>query len=232
MYSSNRVMKCKNIRPDLEQMPKNDLLDAVQKLYNNRAPINTHTNKKTLCKLIRARSTVPKRKPTPMPHRPNGTEPKFTQKGWLRYIRNSNCYAYALDDRRRHEQKSTPGTRAGIRSPVAMKNCKELTHRVLRDNPKKVRALRSPYERCPPRSHKIVMVTTGDSTPDSGDFHFYRHHRSGVWSHKRGWSTPPLLRDAKGKVVWDPVRANRNYGDLNYKRYCSSFCVKKGAKTL
>lgn len=224
-------MPCKNLKADLEALPKANLLDAVQKLYNNRAPINSKTNKKVLCKLIRARSKVPKRKPNPLPHRPNGTEPRFTQKGWLRYIRSSNCYAYVMGDRRRHGEKSTPGVRAGIHAPVAMRNCRELSRRVMRDNPGKVRELRSPYGTCPRGSHKTVMVTTGDTEPSQGDFHFYRHHPSGVWSHKRGWSTPPLLRDAKGNVVWDPLRADRNYGDLNYKRYCSAFCVRRGAKT-
>ena len=50
--------------------------------------------------------------------------------------------------------------------------------------------------------------------------------RVSVFSHKRGWATGPLLKDAKGKVIKDPRKANRNYGGLNYNTYCSSFCVK------
>jgi hypothetical protein len=50
--------------------------------------------------------------------------------------------------------------------------------------------------------------------------------RVNVFSHKRGWATGPLLKDAKGKVIKDPRKANRNYGGLNYNTYCSSFCVK------
>lgn len=224
-------MPCKELRQDLESMKKADLLDAVQKLYNNRAPINSKTNKSTLCRLIRERSTVPKKRPNPLPHKPNRTEPKFTQKNWIRHIRHANCYAYALGDARKHKEKSTPGTYAGIHSPVSMGNCKELSRRVLADNPKKVVQLKSPYQPCPKQSYKIIMVTTGDKEPNQGDFHFYRHHPTGVWSHKRGWSTPPLLRDSRGKIVWDPIRANRSYEGLNYKKYCSSFCVRKGGKT-
>ena len=49
--------------------------------------------------------------------------------------------------------------------------------------------------------------------------------KANVFSHKLGWATGPLLTDAKGKVIKDPRKANRNYG-YNYTEYCSSFCVK------
>jgi len=47
-----------------------------------------------------------------------------------------------------------------------------------------------------------------------------------VFSHKRGWATGPLLGDANGKVIKDPRTASRKYKELNYDKYCSSFCVK------
>lgn len=50
--------------------------------------------------------------------------------------------------------------------------------------------------------------------------------KANVFSHKRGWATGPLLVDAKGKAITDPRKASRNYPGLEYKRYCSSFCVK------
>lgn len=48
-----------------------------------------------------------------------------------------------------------------------------------------------------------------------------------VFSHKRGWATGPLLVDSKGKLIKDPRKSGRNYPGLNYKNYCSSFCVKR-----
>ena len=48
-----------------------------------------------------------------------------------------------------------------------------------------------------------------------------------VYSHKRGLAYPPTLYDAKGKLIFDPRTANLNYGDLNYSKYCSSYCVKQ-----
>lgn len=48
-----------------------------------------------------------------------------------------------------------------------------------------------------------------------------------VWSHKRGTAYPPTLYDAKGKIIFDPRKSNFDYGDLNYDRICSAFCIKQ-----
>jgi len=53
--------------------------------------------------------------------------------------------------------------------------------------------------------------------------------KANVWSHKQGWATGALLKDACGKSIKNPRKACRNYG-MNYKTYCDSFCVKKGSK--
>lgn len=47
---------------------------------------------------------------------------------------------------------------------------------------------------------------------------------SGVWAHKRGLSEL-TIKDASGKFILDPRKANRDYGDLNYTRYVATFCV-------
>ena len=46
-----------------------------------------------------------------------------------------------------------------------------------------------------------------------------------LFSHKQGWATGPLIKDACGKPMRDPRKACRNYG-YNYSKYCGSFCVK------
>lgn len=52
---------------------------------------------------------------------------------------------------------------------------------------------------------------------------------SGVWSHKQGLATGPLLKDACGKVIKDPRKACRKYSSrLDYKQYCGTLCVKTG----
>ena len=50
--------------------------------------------------------------------------------------------------------------------------------------------------------------------------------RANIWSHKQGWGTGPLLKDANGKSIKDPRIAGKNYGRVNYNNYCGSFCVK------
>ena len=50
--------------------------------------------------------------------------------------------------------------------------------------------------------------------------------RANVFSHKRGWATGPLLKDARGNMIKDPRTSSRDYSTLNYDKYCSSFCVK------
>ena len=52
--------------------------------------------------------------------------------------------------------------------------------------------------------------------------------KANVWSHKRGWGGGPLLTDAAGKAILNPRTANRKYGELNYKKFCHAFCVKRG----
>jgi hypothetical protein len=49
--------------------------------------------------------------------------------------------------------------------------------------------------------------------------------KANFWSHKRGYGTGPLLRDACGKLITDPRKACRKY-EYNYSKYCGSFCVK------
>jgi hypothetical protein len=49
--------------------------------------------------------------------------------------------------------------------------------------------------------------------------------RANVWSHKQGWGAGPLLTDASGKAILNPIRSDRKYS-YNYSKYCNSFCVK------
>jgi hypothetical protein len=50
-----------------------------------------------------------------------------------------------------------------------------------------------------------------------------------LWAHKQGFGGGPVIVDASGKTIRDPRRADRNYGSLNYSRFCSAYAVKCGA---
>lgn len=51
---------------------------------------------------------------------------------------------------------------------------------------------------------------------------------AGVWSHKRGLiSEGPTILDSKGQIIFDPTKAARDYGDLNYTSVCKAYCRSK-----
>jgi hypothetical protein len=56
---------------------------------------------------------------------------------------------------------------------------------------------------------------------------------SGLWAHKRGLAEL-TVKDASGKYIHDPRKANRNYGDNDYEKYVATYCVNsdfgKGTK--
>lgn len=53
---------------------------------------------------------------------------------------------------------------------------------------------------------------------------------AGLWSHKQGFATGPLLKDACGAPIRDPRSACRDYGTYNYRTFCGAFCVRTTAQ--
>lgn len=50
---------------------------------------------------------------------------------------------------------------------------------------------------------------------------------AGLWSHKQGFATGPLLKDACGRAIKDPRKACRRYSDkLDYTQFCGAMCVR------
>lgn len=67
-------------------------------------------------------------------------------------------------------------------------------------------------------------VVFPERQPRPGDMVYVRN--AGVWSHKQGLATGPLLVDAAKRVITDPRTANRNYGSLNYRTTCGAYCIR------
>lgn len=64
--------------------------------------------------------------------------------------------------------------------------------------------------------------------PRPGDAVIVRN--AGLWSHKQGFATGPVLRDACDRAITDPRKACRSYGHgLDYKDFCGAMCVKHRA---
>lgn len=69
------------------------------------------------------------------------------------------------------------------------------------------------------------QLVSPSPAPRAGDVVLVKD--AGLWSHKQGFATGPLLKDACGKAISDPRKACRDYGKLNYTQYCGALCVKK-----
>lgn len=112
----------------------------------------------------------------------SGSERKFTDRKWGGPvgIGNNNCYAYAVGDYESYRwQKSIPGDRSGLSNvPHTFTHCKDLSRRVVSDNPTRVYAAKG-GEKCKKGYFKVMMfVSPGRPTNyiRQGDFHFYRQH--------------------------------------------------------
>jgi hypothetical protein len=70
----------------------------------------------------------------------------------------------------------------------------------------------------------VSSIVSPTPHPRPGELVFIRN--ANVWSHKQGFATGPLLRDASGKLIFDPRAANRNYGMYNYRTFCGAMCIK------
>lgn len=69
-------------------------------------------------------------------------------------------------------------------------------------------------------------VVSPEPRPGPGALVFVKN--AGVWSHKRGLSTGPLLRDAKNRVILDPRSGSFDYGQLKYSKFCGAMCINGG----
>jgi hypothetical protein len=74
-----------------------------------------------------------------------------------------------------------------------------------------------------PRANVVPYPRTGSVAPGK----CVRVIAANVWSHKRGLAFGPELVDARGNIIVDPRYADFDYGDLNYDRICSFFCVRQ-----
>lgn len=68
------------------------------------------------------------------------------------------------------------------------------------------------------------QVYAATASPKEGDVVLVRDAK--VWSHKQGFATGPMLKDACDRAITDPRRACRAYGDLDYTQYCGALCVR------
>jgi len=163
----------------------------------------------------------------------SGAEPPYEPGKWNdggAVQRTNNCYSYAADDFRPHNDAfglPQPGIAGGITAPFPLPiSCSQVMFRAESDG-------FTPHDCdtvCASERYK-VMVFVSQSPKLIGDYHFYRQDQGGCWSSKRGRDAV-TDRDAAGKRISDPRLANRNYGGgPNYTEFCGCLCVRRGTQT-
>lgn len=155
----------------------------------------------------------------------SGTEPPYDPKKWNEnpnIKNNHNCYAYAMDHvHGQRKGKPQPGYSSGFST---LRNtdysCEEFENRLKKDNPSLVKTTFE--EKCPRGYYKGFIAI--DPKKEDTDYHFYRQDNNGYWSHKPGRQDVVNV-DADGKLIVNPLYANRNYKYFNYNKPCFFFCV-------
>ena len=152
----------------------------------------------------------------------SGSEFTYNPKLWNQHnnIKNThNCYTYALGKIVPGlNSKAQPGYASGFNHIEDNEyDCKSFSKRLEKDSP--ANYLEKFDKACLPGFYKIFLAL------DPGnDYHWWRQNSDKYWSHKPG-STDVVNIDASGKLIKNPLKANRKYDSLNYYKPCFFACV-------
>jgi len=151
----------------------------------------------------------------------SGSELKYEPEKWnqSKTIDSHNCYSYALGNIiKKLESKAQPGYASGFEHIEDNEyECKSFRERLKKDSPGSY--LEKFNQPCLPGFYKIFLALD-----PKNDYHWWRQDNSSYWSHKPG-ATEVVDVDADGKKIKNPLKANRNYGSLNYYKPCFFTCV-------
>jgi len=160
--------------------------------------------------------------------------PKYEPEKWLvpNVLASHNCYSYFLNVLNPRGMAGKPQPGLISTGYVDHIDCPAIRKAVMDDNPRAIITwgLEKVNDKCPKTYFKGFMAVNSNGA----DYHFYRQDRDGSWSHKPG-STPPSKVDARGKRIFNPATASRDYsfqGGVNYDVPCSFFCVKSNPRLL
>jgi len=142
---------------------------------------------------------------------------KWNDKSDIKYTHN--CYTYAMGKIvPKLSSKAQPGYASGYNHIDDNDyKCKEFYQRLRKDNPGSY--IEKFDESCIPGFYKVFLALD-----EGNDYHWWRQDSNQLWSHKPG-STEVVNKDASGKLIKNPYKANRNYESLNYKTPCFYACV-------
>lgn len=165
----------------------------------------------------------------------------------------NNCYAYALGAIRHEKGDGSNGylgahcakkvnklpdnqhVEGNINQGTPVKTIEDMcetTKRLIlcdinKSYAKQAYLLRDEHHVPDPGFHRMAAVFDKQSDKvKRADYHYYLSHACGIFSHKSGWSQLPKFHDAKGRLILNPMKAARNYGDgINYNVACAWIAV-------
>jgi len=152
----------------------------------------------------------------------SGSELQYNPNLWNNNddIKNThNCYTYALGKIIPGlDSKAQPGYASGYEHINDDEyECKAFRERLKKDSPGSY--LEKFDNSCLPGFYKVFLALD-----PKNDYHWWRQNKDQYWSHKPG-STDVTNVDADGKKIKNPLKANRNYGSLNYYKPCFFSCI-------
>ncbi|MGW2305926.1 hypothetical protein [Streptomyces sp. NPDC001809] len=113
----------------------------------------------------------------------------------------NNCYAYAVAIRT--DTFARPGRKHGYEIPATMQGF-QVAVGLYKDG-----LSMYGYPCQPPGSNRFVVgLCTGAFSTGVRDFHFYRYHLEGFWSHKRAGNAARRT-DESGRLITDPTTCDR-----------------------
>lgn len=151
------------------------------------------------------------------------------------YLKNNNCYSYAIMDFKERNKKIQPGYYSNIpkvKKKLKEYKCKNFHKRIIKDNNFSYK-IDNNNQKCLCGFHKIALFL--DNKKPNLDYHFYREDydikNKYTWSHKPGNNTARNT-DASNKIIYDPIKSDRDFSKLhkfkhNYDKFCGYYCVKK-----
>ncbi|UDQ98368.1 RHS repeat-associated core domain-containing protein [Lentisphaerota bacterium WC36G] len=110
--------------------------------------------------------------------------------------------------------------------------CEKLKDGAVSD--KRAKRMEEGQTSCPKCWHRVALVITDVKGQDNRDidYHWYREHSDGSWSHKRG-KGKVTDKDASKNKIKNPKKADRDYTENgkyiyrpNYKHFCGYMCAK------
>ena len=142
-------------------------------------------------------------------------------------VSSNNCYSYAFNDTRNYTFKPQPGHLSNITALSDTEyTCDALNERILADNPQAYK-LTEGTSTCRDGYYKILLTLDNDGA--FRDYHFYKQHDNGLWSHKPGITAVSHVDDS-GMLITNPLTSDNNYDNnndetnFNYNTICGFYC--------